>query len=406
MAYTNDIDSLNPSHAFSLEVGITDRINTLGGTYSGGSFAGIALCEGISSSYRTTGINNRISLSSSNTLNNSAQDRKAVCGWFSVTGIQNPPKSIYGEGDTSQSFRIVLGWGNYLVFEVASAAFILQIFGDTPLSINRPYHLCAVFEGSGFGNEFRAYLDGVEQINAEPLNRQPNALTLPARSVAEFGDPASNVAVGGTQVTLLSPINGQYNEWAMFDGSSASLTNIQIREELFEKGALAETTVTNQTDLNNLAATVRPDTALCIRVDIVGSVTLTADNVTFDNKASIHVQYMGTGTLSWINTNGANAAIGSTPNGGVINFINPATISISPLIPDSEVRVYIAGTETEIVGVESCGALFSSTISFSTIDVIIHKEDHVNIKVKNIDMTNGDVALPVLQRFDINYRNQ
>lgn len=405
MAYLDDINALNPSHAYGLEGSVSDRIALLGGTNTGGLFTGVGVCEGRATSYLTAAISDRISLLTAPAINSVAQDRKAVCGWFSVTGIQNPPKSIYGEGDTTQSFRMILGWGNYLVFEVDSAAFTLQIFGDVPLEINRPYHLCAVFEGNGYGNEFRAYLDGVKQLNAEPLNRQPNAATLPARTVAEFGDPAGSVSVGGTAVILLAPINGQYNEWAMFDGAPAILTDAQIREELFEKGALADNVITNQAGLDTLASSVRPDAPLCIRVDVAGSIPLTADNVTFNPLASIHVQYTGTGTLDWTNTNGSNAVIGSTPNGGTINFINPATLTVTPLIVDSEVRVYVAGTETEIAGIESSGTSFSNSISVNSVDVTIHKEDYVNIKVKNLDMTSGDVVLPASQRFDRNYRN-
>ena len=66
-------------------------------------------------------------------------------------------------GDGTNAVKIVLGWGNALMFE-ASFGSILQIFGDVDLDINRAYHFCIVFEGNGFGNEFRAYLDGVKQL--------------------------------------------------------------------------------------------------------------------------------------------------------------------------------------------------------------------------------------------------
>jgi len=39
----------------------------------------------------------------------------------------------------------------------------------------------------------------------------------------------------------------------------------------------------------------------------------------------------------------------------------------------------------------------------STVDVVIHKENYVYIRVDGIDMTQGDVALPVNQQFDRNY---
>ena len=86
---------------------------------------------------------------------------------------------------------------------------------------------------------------------------------------------------------------------------------------------------------------------------------LILDNITFDALCSIHIQYMGTDTLNVRNTNGSNASIGSTPNGGTINFINPATLTIEGVINGSEVRLYDNETpadhkfNTELDGTES-----------------------------------------------------
>jgi len=354
MAYGSDIDALGNAHRYILSADANDSVGTNHGTNSGGVFTGVKICEDTTNSYLTDGVDDRIVLPSITTINNSAQSRKAVCGWFSATGIQNPPKNIYGEGDATQSFRFILGWGNNLVFEVDSASFTLQVFGDTPLEVDRPYHLCMVFEGSGYGNEIRAYLDGVEQLNAEPTNRQPASATLTARSAGEFGDPAGIVAVGGTEVILLAPINGQYAQWAMFDGTNAVLTDTEIREELFEKGATPTVTITNQAGLDALADTVRANSPLCILVNVAGSISLSADNVTFDPSASIHVQYNGTGTLTWTNSNGANASIGSTTSSGTIVFTEDVTVSVTCLdatdgTPIEDALVYVVDSSAGVV---------------------------------------------------------
>ena len=145
----------------------------------------------------------------------------------------------------------------------------------------------------------------------------------------------------------------------MFSGANAVLTDTEIREVMFEKGAPPDVTITNQAGLDALADTVRGNAPLCIRVDAGGPLSLTADNVTFDPLASIHVQWMGTGTLNWTNSNGSNASIGSTPNGGTLNFINPATLTVNGLIDGAEVRIYdnevanIGNNDTELAGVES-----------------------------------------------------
>ena len=62
-----------------------------------------------------------------------------------------------------------------------------------------------------------------------------------------------------------------------------------------------------------------------------GNLTLNADNITHNQYASIHVQYMGTGTLTWNNTNGSDASIGSTPNGGTITFVESVPVKVTVL---------------------------------------------------------------------------
>lgn len=383
MAYSNDIDALSPDHRWSFDNTLNDQIGTAHGTATGATFVTTPICADVAYSLLTDTVTERVSLPSITTINNSAQTRKAVAGWFVATAIQNPPKNIYGEGDETQAFRIILGWGNYLMFEVDSSSFTLQIFGDVALEVDRPYHLCAIFEGNGYGNEFRAYLDGVKQINAEPTNRQPDTATLAARTVGEFGDPAGTVAVGGTAVILIAPITGRWNEWAIWDGDDAILTDTEVREELFEKGALADITISSgtesamQTALDSYVDTIRSDAPLCIRIEDCtdGDFTLELDNITFNALASIHVQYIGNDTLTLININGSDCSIVSTPAGGTITLKTRVmlTITVKDVTDFSVIvgaRVYIEAEtggdlpdETEIMNTTTNGSGVA-TVSF------------------------------------------
>jgi hypothetical protein len=410
VAYADDINALNPVARYPFNGGSTDTVNGLNGTNVGGLYTGVPLCEDMGVSYLTDDITDRVTLPTSTLINGATQSRKAVGGWFSATGIQNPPKSIYGEGDTTQAIRFILGWGNNLVFEIDTPLFTLQIFGDVPLETNRPYHLFMVFEGNAFGNEFRAYLDGVKQLNAAPIDRQPNATSIPARTVGEFGDPVGNVAVGGTQVILLAPINGQYNQWAIFDGADAVLTDAQIREELFEKGALPDVTITNQAGLDAFANLVRPNVPCCIRVTGNGTINLSADNITFDSLASIHVQYTGTGTVNWTNINGSDASIGSVTEGGTINFINPATLTIEGLINGGEVHIYddeIANgrsLDTELAGSDPLsGTTFAYPHSGASNTVIVQSiADGYEELTQAFTLDATDQLLTLIQTVEVN----
>ena len=204
---------------------------------------------------------------------------------------------------------------------------------------------------------------------------------------------------------MLAPINGRYSNWATFSGANAALTDAEVREELFEKGAIPDITVTNQTQLDAIASSVRPNVPLAIRVDVAGSISLTADNITFDPLCSIHVQYTGSGTLTWINNNGSDASIGSTTGGGIINFVNPATLTLSPLVANSEVRIYEAGTTNEVAGIENSGTSFVTSVNVSAVDVVIHSLDYQYVRVTNVDMSQGNVSLPISQILDRQYEN-
>lgn len=349
--YTDVIANLGAQHHWPFDGDVLDVIGSADGTNTGGILTDGAITEDATNCYTTNGTGDRVSIPTTTDINNSAQARKAVCGWIELTGIQPPPKRIYGEGDNATVFQFMCAYGNNLMLEAAEPTnFTLQVFGP-PLQPDRVYHVCGVFSGNGFDNLLTLYVDGVLQTLAEPTDRQPDTADLNARGVGEFGDPAGTVGVGGDVVILNAPVNGRYAHWATFDGVEAELTATEVREELFEKGALPDATIATdteanmQTSLDVLADTVRPDAPLCIRIEDVsggGDLELTADNITFNTRASIHVQWMGAGTLTWINDNGSDASIVSTPEGGTVVLQRPVTVTVDAI--DNETLASIADT--------------------------------------------------------------
>jgi hypothetical protein len=357
MTYSTDIDALGNQHRWSFDGNSTDSVGTANGTDSGVIYTNTAICEGSTNCMTTNTVTDRVTLPTTTDINNSAQTRKAFGGWFVVTAIQPPPKRIYGEGNHTTCFQFVFAYGNNVMFEVAEPTnFTLQIYGP-PLQPNRIYHLFGVFEGNGFANEVKFFVDGVEQFNASPSNRQPNTPDLDIRGVGEFGDPAGTVGIGADAVILNAPVNGKYNQWVSFDGASAQLTDIEIRETLFEKGAIPTNTIVSdteanmQTALNLLSGTIRPDAPLCIRVEdsttVGANISLTFDNITFDKRASIHVQWMGTGTLTVVNKNGSDVSITSTPNNGTVNIIK--TVNLTVKVEDASDFSVIQGARVRII---------------------------------------------------------
>lgn len=102
-----------------------------------------------------------------------------------------------------------------------------------------------------------------------------------------------------------------------------------------------------------------------------------------------------------INSTNSTININTDPN----IIINSSTaFALTGLQINSEVRIYEAGTTTELAGVENSGASFITTLSVSSTDVSILSLGFQNLRLKNID-TSVDVALPIQQVFDRQYKN-
>lgn len=82
------------------------------------------------------------------------------------------------------------------------------------------------------------------------------------------------------------------------------------------------------------------------------------------------------------------------------------TLTLTNLKPNTEVRIYSAGTTTELAGVENSGTSFSW--SFSTvqnIDIAIHNVQYEYIRYENFTLANSDMTVPIQQRIDRNFLN-
>lgn len=81
-----------------------------------------------------------------------------------------------------------------------------------------------------------------------------------------------------------------------------------------------------------------------------------------------------------------------------------STLTLTGLQTNSEVRVFDAGTTTELAGVENSGTSFSANISASSVDIVVHSIGYEYQKIEGAD-TSANLTLPIQQRVDRNYRN-
>ena len=116
----------------------------------------------------------------------------------------------------------------------------------------------------------------------------------------------------------------------------------------------------------------------------------------------------------------ANSFIGDITTTGTITLQNGASfigtftdtngtttvteLTLTGLQSNSEVRVYQAGTTTEIDGVENSGTTFSTTTIESSVDVVVFNVGYVPVRLLAVD-TSTNVTLPIQQRLDRNYNN-
>jgi hypothetical protein len=75
------------------------------------------------------------------------------------------------------------------------------------------------------------------------------------------------------------------------------------------------------------------------------------------------------------------------------------------VVNGSEIRVYNAGTTTELDGTESVvGNTFSSSISVGSVDAVVFNVNYLEIRYYGL-VTTSDQSIPVQQSFDRQYQN-
>jgi len=344
--------------------------------------------------------------------------RREIGGWIRLDRVHQVPSAIWEEGGGFNNLYIVIGFGNRLLLNVADSnnGFKAQAFSDFKLAPNRDYHVLMRMEGTGGINGLECYIDGVLQTSPAVGTPLGSAVMGTHSGDFSYGRPDSILDTGGTDIQYPGAQGTLYSDWVTYSeyGGGAPMLGTERRFNLFEMGARADVTITAgtqsamQTQLDALANSVRPDKPLCIVVETPTSgsdLTLEANNVTFDPRASIHVQWSSTGTLTWKNLNGSNASISSVSNNGTINIVTPSILSLTGIEAGTEVRIYSAGTTTELAGQEVVNSgTFSASIGVNSVDVRLLSLEFQNLVIRAVDTT-SDVSIPVQQLIDRQYAN-
>jgi hypothetical protein len=271
-------------------------------------------------------------------------------GWIMFDGIQQDLGAIYKEGGGVNNFAFITGNGNVLMAQQADTGDDnVQAYSDFRLIPDRPYHIAFRMTYLENPQEFRLFIDGVEMevTDGNPLTSAGDHMDAHSGDI-NWGDPDANLETGGTDIAYAGQVHTYMAHWHTWSDNSPGTNagaldkTTEIREILFEQGAPADTIITSdteanmQTDLDAEADTTYPDWPCALRIERVtggGDLELTADNINFDPRGSIDIQWLGkTGeTLTWVNSNGGSVDTNkiSTPRGGTVVIAEDVPVKIT-----------------------------------------------------------------------------
>lgn len=185
----------------------------------------------------------------------------------------------------------------------------------------------------------------------------------------------------------------------------------------------------------------------CIITESTGAQAVTTENLSnltkcsFTKGASGHsvkVTSLGTGSMNWdcaasgyaasngstgdetiwVDVGSGNLTInvtanGTTPSirtsGAIVTVVeNQVTLTLTGIVSNSEVRIYSAGTTSELAGIENSSTTFGYTYSYvpsTTVDIVIHNVNYVYYRLDDYELGAANSSLPISQIFDRNYSN-
>ena len=127
--------------------------------------------------------------------------------------------------------------------------------------------------------------------------------------------------------------------------------------------------------------------------------------------------YSGTGANAAINFTATTGSVTVNVSGGAIPTYQTAGVAVTFALsnsltltglkttPPTEVRVYQAGTTTELAGEEdNTTGTFNASISVSSVDIVVFNLKYIAIRLTNVDTT-SDRTIPIQQQEDRQYEN-
>jgi len=342
--------TLAPDHYWTFQNTYADEIGSAtANTSSGGSptFAtSPKIVKGDTHSFLLDAETDYISPADQGDMNTSAIARRYIGGWFMLDSVSQSLAVLYEEGAQVNNMALLNGFGNNAMFQIANANDdYVQLYFDISLTPNRPYFFLGKMAASGFeSGNCESFLDGVLQSRSNGNPWETTQLDSHSGNITWGHEGTEALKVGddrgvdATTIAFVSPVSCNYAHWFSWSDVTLNIAT-DIRQTLFEKGAPAEVTISEgteaamQTSIDALADTLYLDWPCSIEIAACtdGNFTLSLDNITFEDRVSMQIRYLGADTLTLVQENGTvldSVKIGS-PYGGATTLIDSVPVTVT-----------------------------------------------------------------------------
>ncbi len=346
---------------------------------------------------------------------------RTVAGWIQLWWVQKSMGAIWKEWGWVQNLAFLMWLWNVLLAQWADTpwnAINAQASSNIKLTPNRPYHIALRYSLTESPKELRLYLDWEEQwyvwTNWNPLW----SWTFNSHSWdITWWNSDNNLETWGTDIAYAGQEDCKYNAWCSWSDNSSVWGALHktdhIRDVLFRRWAkpkyiIDDDTESNmQTDLDNqLQNSEVEDYPLWIRIFWTWDITLTANNITFNSRTSLNIEWRWTGELTWIvgTWSDIDESKCIATKWGTINIIRPYTVTVWGMEDGSKVTILDASDDSVIWNIESSSWNFKVTTQASSVHIIVIDYDYNVIQKFDVPVT-SDTFVPIIQETDYTYNN-
>jgi hypothetical protein len=195
------------------------------------------------------------------------------------------------------------------------------------------------------------------------------------------------------------------------DPQFVSFTDNAILNSVATQGAVQVVSTSGSYTMLDLDFTMGASPSHAIIVSSGSPSTIKFDGFTFTDygldETSSSAIFNSTGTALTINVvNGVSPTV-RNGTGSSTTVSNNVTVTLTDLINPTEVRVYEAGTLTEIAGQENVigGSFPFATGAGDFVDIRIFAVDYLPVDFINFEIPTNPASIPIQQIFDRNYSN-